>query len=165
MEAEKRRNRADSGIQLVTFRLGAESYGVPVWMVKEIIRPIDTFKVPGMTHNVEGVINLRGVIIPILRIHFVLGVKSGDGGEETRKTRIIILDAERDGFGFIVDEVMEVVRVSSEDVQPSPDVGKNGSFEEAVIGIVQISGQMVICIDPRKLVAGCLDAKEFASSC
>jgi purine-binding chemotaxis protein CheW len=151
------------GIQLVTFRLGSENYGVPVWRVKEIIRPIDVFPVPGMDGPVEGVINLRGEIIPVLRIHEILRVRIDGPDANGRKRRVIILDADGGGFGFGVDEVMEVVRVSSTDVRPAPDMTANRCGEEALLGIVTVSGRMVVCIDPSKLVPDVAGVQELAA--
>jgi purine-binding chemotaxis protein CheW len=119
--------------------------------------------VPGMKGPVEGVINLRGEIIPVLRIHDVLSVPAGDPGKDGRKRRIIILDAGGGGFGFNVDEVMEVTRVSSTDVRPAPDVTGHRPGEEALLGIVTISGRMVVCIDPSKLVPGMACVQELAA--
>ena len=150
------------GIQLVTFSLGAEHYAVPVWRVKEIIRPIETFPVPGMSGPVEGVINLRGEIIPVIRIHEVLEVERETETVDERKRRIIILDAAGGGFGFGVDEVMEVARVSAEDVQPAPETGCNRQCSVAVLGIVRISGRIVVCIDPSKLVQNVMNVQELA---
>ena len=152
------------GIQLVTFRLGSENYAVPVWRVKEIIRPIDVFPVPGMAGPVEGVINLRGEIIPVLRIHDILDVESIEETGGGRKKRIIILDADGGGFGFAVDEVMEVTRISSEDVRPAPVTGGDRRGGEAVLGIVNISGRMVICIDPSKLTPDAADVRDLAAA-
>jgi purine-binding chemotaxis protein CheW len=154
---------AGKGIQLVTFRLGSENYAVPVWRVKEIIRPIDTFPVPGMTGPVDGVINLRGEIIPVVNIHNVLDVAGDDETADDRKRRIIILDAAGGGFGFGVDEVMEVARVSSEDVRPAPETGGGLRGGESVLGIVNISGRMVICIDPSKLLPEIATVQEFSA--
>ena len=151
------------GIQLVTFGLCSESYAVPVWRVKEIIRPIDTFPVPGMSGPVEGVINLRGEIIPVIRIHEILGVRGAAETGDRRKRRIIILDAAGGGFGFGVDEVMEVARVSSEDVQPAPEMGSIKQCGAAVLGIVRISGRIVVCIDPSKLVHGAVNLQELSA--
>lgn len=151
----------DEQTQIVIFRLGGENYGVPVARVKEIIRPIDAFAVPGMTGPVEGVINLRGEIIPVLRIHGLLGVDGESSGDE-RKRRIVILDADGGGFGFLVDEVTEVVRIATADMRPAPEVGENELHREAILGIVQVSGRMVVCVDLRVLVAGSVDMKEMA---
>ncbi|MBN1165315.1 MAG: purine-binding chemotaxis protein CheW [Candidatus Krumholzibacteriota bacterium] len=165
MDAENITKKDDAGIQLVTFRLGNEGYGVPVDKVKEIIRPIDAFPIPGMAGPVEGVINLRGEIIPVLRIHAVLGVKGGMEETNQRKRRIIILDTEGGGFGFVVDEVMDVVRVDGESIKSSPEVSSDHTCDEAMIGIVQVAGRMIICLDPGKLVIECIKVKDLVGDC
>jgi purine-binding chemotaxis protein CheW len=165
MKEGNKKSRATSGIQLVTFRLGRERYAVPVWKVREIIIPMETFPIPGMKDPVDGVINLRGEIIPVVKIYSVLGLEGRRDGVDERKVRIIILDTENGGFGFIVDEVMEVVRVATEDVQPPPEMGERSMGDQALLGIVQISGQMVICLDPGKLLGGCLNTEEILASC
>ena len=165
MKTEHAKDNIRTGIQLVTFRLGAESYGIPVWNVREIIRPVDVFPFPGMKEPVEGVINLRGEIIPILRMQPILGVKTEqvEGGE--RKRRLIIMDNEGGGFGFAVDEVWEVVRVPADAVQPSPEISDGMIDPGVIIGIVQITGRVIVCIDPQKLVSSRLDMKEQEVEC
>jgi purine-binding chemotaxis protein CheW len=157
MNDDARDNRI-SWTQLVTFTLGEESYGIPVGKVKEIIRPVEACPIPGMAGPVEGVINLRGEIIPVLKIHAVLGLK-GSGDESRRKQRVIILDSGDGVFGITVDEVREVVKVEDGSIMKSPDVGKGGCSEEAIMGIVQIAGKLVICLNPEKLVSESLDTR------
>ncbi len=165
MKALKANRQAQSGIQIVTFRLGEESYGIPVWEVREIIRPMEISPIPGAVQSVEGVINLRGEIIPVINMHPVLGM--GDSGEEGsgKQKKIVIIDAEGVGFGFIVDEVMEVMKVSSEELQPPPNVGREVSFSISILGIVQVSGRMIVCLDPRKLLSGVLGTKDLSAIC
>ena len=163
--SEKMKQRIQSGIQLVTFRLGTENYGVPVSKIREIIRPMKTFPVPGLSDPVDGVINLRGEIIPVVRMHPVLGVDGSACLEDERKQRVIILDAESGGFGFLVDEVWEVVKLSAADVKPPPPLGEGGLDEDAVIGIVEVSGKMVICIEPRHLIKDLLHSGSLAIEC
>ncbi len=154
MNVNKTVKNSEAGIQLVTFRLGEEHYGIPVSKVKEIIRPIDSFPIPGMSGPVEGVINLRGEIIPVLKIHSVLGVRSSEESGAQRKRRTIILDTEEGGFGFVVDEVMDVVRVAREGMKPAPDVGIDAGGAGSITGIVEIGGRMIICLEPERIVAG-----------
>ncbi len=165
MNIEELTGRGNEGIQLVTFRLGDESYAIPVWKVKEIIRPMKAYPIPGMAKPVEGVINLRGEIIPVLMIHSVLGVADENPASGVRKKRIIILDAGEGGFGFVVDEVMDVSRVDPGEIKQSPEVNKDHSCEDAMLGIVQVAGRMVICIDPGRLVSECLSVRDMISEC
>jgi purine-binding chemotaxis protein CheW len=157
--------RIQSGIQMVTFRLGTENYGIPVSKIREIIRPMKTFPVPGLSDPVDGVINLRGEIIPVIRMHPVLGVDASACLEDERKQRVIILDTENGGFGFLVDEVWEVVKLSPADVKPPPTMGDDRLDEDAVIGIIEVSGKMVICIEPRHLIKDLLHSGSLAIEC
>ena len=149
-------------MQLVTFRLGREHYGIPVEKVKEIIRPMEACPIPGMAGPVEGVINLRGEIIPVLRIHLVLGSRESeaDGG---RKQRVIILESDEGRFGIVVDEVRDVVKIEKEEIKSSPGVGAEQKCEKAVLGIAQVGDRMVICLDPGKLVSESLDMENLAT--
>ena len=157
--------KGHASIQLVTFRLGFENYGVPVSKIREIIMPIKAFPVPGLSEPVEGVINLRGEIIPVVRLQPVLNSDNSGCLEDERKQRVIILDHESGGFGFVVDEVWEVVKISAADIKPAPDVAGDGLSGEAVTGIVDIAGKMVICIEPRHLIKNLVNTENLAIEC
>jgi purine-binding chemotaxis protein CheW len=148
-------------MQLVTLRLGAEYYGIVVSKVREILRPLDLFPVPGMGTNVEGVINLRGEIIPIVKMHLLLGIESAAGSDAARKRRVVIVDASCGSFGFFVDEVLEVTRIQNEDMQQAPELGAGGPRSNVVSGIAKVSGRMVVCLDSDKLIPDDLMAKEL----
>jgi purine-binding chemotaxis protein CheW len=148
-------------MQLVTFRLGREQYGIPVSKVKEIIRPMEACPIPGMAGPVEGVINLRGEIIPVLRIHDVLGARTGSD-QIARKQRVIILDSGEGGFGVTVDEVLEVVKIDAGGIKPSPGVSADHRCGQAILGIVEVAGRMVIVLDPAILVSESLEIQELA---
>jgi len=161
MKHERSYDGARKGTQTVTLRLGAEYYGIPVANVREILRPLDLFPVPGMGASIEGVINLRGEIIPIVKIHLLLGTGPGECLEALRKRRMIIIDASCGSFGFFVDEVLEVTRIQSEEMQAAPDLGAEGPRSNLVTGIVKVSGRMVVCLDSEKLIPDDLLAKEL----
>jgi len=163
VKAQKASDRTRGGIQLITFRLGAESFGLPVSKVREILRPIDLFPVPGMGADVEGVINLRGEIIPVVKMASLLGVVRNATEQLPHRRRIVIIDAAAGSFGFFVDEVFEVTRVKTEEVQAPPDFGHGGAHSSKVVtAIVKIGGRMVVCIDPEKFITDDLMAKEPA---
>ena len=149
--------------QLVTFRLGLELYGIPVGKVKEIIRPMEACQFPGMAGPVEGVINLRGEIIPVLRIHVVLGSREKDE-DSNRKSRVIILESGEGRFGIVVDEVRDVVKIEDEKIKSSPGVSSDHKCEEAILGIAQVGDRMIICLDPRKLVSESLDIEDLTTA-
>ncbi len=163
MNGEKTYDRSRKGSQLVTFRLGTESFGLPVASVREILRPIDLFSVPGMGADVEGVINLRGEIIPVVKLAVLLGVPSSGAEAPSKKRRIVILEIRSASLGFFVDEVFEVSRVQAQEIQPPPDFAQGDARAAWVVtGIVKLGGRMVICISPDKLALDDLTAKEPA---
>jgi purine-binding chemotaxis protein CheW len=161
MKHERTGDRSRAGVQLITFRLGAEYYGIYVSKVREILRPIDLFAVPGMGERIDGVINLRGEIIPIVKIDLLLGIRISGGEDANRKRRMIIIDAVAGSFGFFVDEVLEVTRIQREDVQAAPAFGPQDPHTAVVTGIAKISGRMVVCIDPEKIIPDDIMAKEI----
>src|SRR3954462_13202452 len=96
-------------IQLVTFNLDQEEYGVDVLKVREIIRMPVVTRVPNTPHYVEGVINLRGKVIPIISMRKKFGLLVV---ENDKQTRIMVMDVDGELMGFIVDAVSEVIRIS-----------------------------------------------------
>ena len=162
MKYEKAYDRSRKGLQLVTFRLGAEHYGIYVSKVREILRPLELFPVPGMGKDIEGVINLRGEIIPVAKLPLLLGIEPAANGDVQLKRRMIILETSRGSFGFFVDEVLEVTRIQAEEMQVSPDLAKSAGRPDVVTGIAKISGRMVVCLNSEKLIPDDVMAKEFA---
>jgi purine-binding chemotaxis protein CheW len=162
MMHERVYSRSHKGVQHVTFRLGTEYYGILVSKVREILRPIELFPVPGMGKDIEGVINLRGEIIPVAKLHLLLGTAHTVSNDVPRKRRMVIVETSRGSFGFFVDEVLEVVRIMAEDVQTSPDLAKGEGRYEVVTGIAKVSGRMIVCLDSDKLIPDDMMAKELA---
>ena len=107
----------DELLQLVTFSIGEEEFGVDILKVQEIIRTMEITKVPRAEAFVEGVINLRGKVIPILdlRRRFKLPSKAHD-----KHTRIIVIEMNNMIVGFVVDSVSQVLRIPSNTVEPPP---------------------------------------------
>ena len=106
-------------IQLVSFHLDNEEYGVEVLKVREIIRMVNITHMPNTPHYVEGIINLRGKVIPIISMRKRFGLMES---EHNNHSRVIIMDIGGEMIGFTVDAVSEVIRVSSSEVQPTPSV-------------------------------------------
>lgn len=146
--------------QLVVFQVGAELYGVQIARVQEIIRLQAITRVPRAPTFVEGVINLRGKVIPVidLRRRFGLCVS-----EHTRASRIVVVEISRQVVGIIVDGVSEVLRVSPSAVEPpSPVVA--GVDSQYLHGIAKLDDRLVILLDlDRVLVQEELRALEHAA--
>jgi purine-binding chemotaxis protein CheW len=137
-------------LQLVTFNLGSEEYAVDILRVKEINRMTGMARVPNSPAHVEGVINLRGRVIPVvsLRNRLGLGEKAGDD-----LTRIMIMDIRGITMGVVVDSVSEVLRIPPSTVEPPPPVSR-GSNAGFVKGIAKLEDRLVILIDMDRLMDG-----------
>jgi len=109
-------------VQMVSFILDKEEYGVDISSVREIIKPLKIAKIPNTPHDIEGIISLRGKIIPIvsLRKKFNLGEN-----KDTESVRIIVIELKNELVGFIVDSVSEVIRINSNDIKPPPPATHN----------------------------------------
>ena len=104
-------------IQLVSFNLDEEEYGVDVLKVREIIRMPTVTRVPNTPHYIEGVINLRGKVIPIISMRKKFNLSDMDNDKQTR---IMVMDMDGELMGFVVDSVSEVIRISEVEIQQKP---------------------------------------------
>ncbi len=102
-------------IQYIVIRLGEEQYGIDIRYIDNIVRMQHITRVPKMPAYLKGVINLRGEVIPVISMRLKMGLEAD---EITKASRIIVVKLEQEGnVGFIVDEVREVVRLSSDDIE------------------------------------------------
>ena len=135
--------------QLVVFQLGAEFYGVDIARVHEIIRLQTITRVPRAPAFVEGVINLRGKVIPVVDLRRRFGLESS---EHTRASRIVVVEIGDNVVGVIVDGVSEVLRVTGASVEPpSPVVA--GIESEYIHGIAKLDDRLVILLDLDRVLA------------
>ena len=136
-------------LQLVSFHVGAEEFGLNILRVQEIIRLPQVTRVPNSPHFVKGVINLRGKVIPVIGMRKRLGLEEQP---EDKQTRIMVVETQGAVLGFIVDSVSEVLRITSELVDPPPRLGK--AEREYVSGVGKLDNRLVILLDVDRLVAG-----------
>lgn len=141
--------KEDREVQLVIFQLGREEFAVEVTQVREIIRMQDITRMPKAPSFVEGIINLRGQIIAVLDLAQRLNLEAADRGSETR---IIVVEAGDVKVGMIVDSVSEVMRISEEEVEPSPALAAD---VEAVYlkGVVKQDNRLIILLDLTRILA------------
>jgi purine-binding chemotaxis protein CheW len=135
-------------LQLVTFGIGEEEFGIDILKVQEIIRTMAITKVPNSPPYVEGVINLRGKVIPVidLRTRFNMECRPHDS-----HTRIIVIELHGMIIGFVVDEVSEVLRIQSNTVEPPPPV-VSGIESEYIKGVGKLDDRLLILLDLEKLI-------------
>jgi purine-binding chemotaxis protein CheW len=148
MEAEYSGNESEL-LQLVTFDIGDEEFGIDILRVQEIIRMMAITKVPNSPPAVEGVINLRGRVIPVidLRARFGMEARPHDG-----HTRIIVLEIHGMIVGFVVDAVSEVLRIRANTVEPPPAV-VSGIESEYIKGVGKLDDRLLILLELDKLVS------------
>lgn len=139
----------DELLQLVTFSIGEEEFGVNILKVQEINRTMEITKVPRSPEFVEGVINLRGKVIPIidLRRRFGLMHKAED-----KDTRIIVIEINSVIVGFVVDAVSEVLRIPASTVEPPPPVVA-GVESDYISGVGQLKDRLLIMLDLDRLLS------------
>ncbi|MCA3006623.1 MAG: chemotaxis protein CheW [Planctomycetaceae bacterium] len=134
-------------LQLVTFGLGEEEFAVDILAVQEINRMMALTRVPQSPPEVEGVINLRGKIIPVidLRKRFALAAN-----EHSEQSRIIVVEVHNRVIGFIVDRVSEVLRISSKIVEPAPAMVCSVD-SDFIAGVGKLEDRLLILLELGKL--------------
>jgi purine-binding chemotaxis protein CheW len=137
-------------LQLVTFRLGEEEFAVNVGQVQEIVRLSTITAVPRSPSYVEGVVNLRGRIVPVIDLARRFGLPSG---ERTKTTRIVITEVEGRTVGMLVDAVSEVLRLESTAIEAAAEVLKTDVNTEYITGIGKADGRLLIMLDLNRLLS------------
>lgn len=138
--------------QLVVFRVGQEEYCVNVDAVQEIIRvPEQLIRVPSSLHFVEGLVNLRGSVLPVVNLRKRMDL---EGVERDDRQRIVVLDVSGVRTGFIVDAVVEVLKLERRLVEPSPDIVAGGSALICEVANLTASERMLLILRPDRLLAG-----------
>ncbi len=135
-------------LQLVTFRLGEEEFGFDIFKVKEINKMMELTKVPNSPHYVEGVVNLRSKIIPVIDLRTRLSMGKIEHDSETR---IIVADLHERTVGFIVDEVKEVLRIPKNTTEAPPDI-VSGIDADYITSIAKLEDRLLILLDLTKIL-------------
>jgi purine-binding chemotaxis protein CheW len=138
----------DPIIQLVTFRLEDETYGINVMQVQEVLRVTEIAPVPGAPTYVLGIINLRGNVVTVIdtRIRFGLPV-----GEMSDASRIVVIESEQQVIGILVDSVAEVVELRGSQIDSAPNVG-NEESSRYIQGVATYNNDLLIVVDLNKLL-------------
>ncbi len=154
----KKRLTTDDTVQLVTFQVGGEEYGVDIRCITEVIRPLKITPLPRMPEFIEGVVNLRGIIIPIvdLRKRFALSRIV----DNPRKMRMLITKgaipgasgAGKELLGLVVDSVQEVLHINRKDIEPAPQAAR-GQHAGFITGMGKVGDRLIILIDSSKILS------------
>ena len=141
-------NKDVQELQLVTFILAGEEYAVDILQVREIILLVEITAIPNAPVFVEGIINLRGRVIPIIDIKQRFGL---DSVKDNEQMRIVIIEISGMTMGIIVDSVSEVLRLPADAIEPAPDLVSDID-EEYIKGVGKLDDRLLILLDMDKLL-------------
>jgi purine-binding chemotaxis protein CheW len=136
-------------LQLVGFHVGGEEFALDILRVQEIIRLQQLTRVPNSPAAIDGVMNLRGKIIPVIGLRKRFGLEPLPADKQTR---IVVVEIQGTVLGFIVDSVSEVLRIPARTVEPPPRLGKVN--EEYVSGVGKHNDRLLILLDVDRLMNG-----------
>ena len=142
--------KKESLMQLVGFMIGEELIGVDILAVQEIIRETAITPIPNAPDFIEGVINLRGNIIPVIDLRKRLNLAQNDNSDGSHW--IIILTVENRLTGFIVDRVTKVLNVPEDSVRPAPDIVVAGLKSQYVRGVCKLDQRLLILLDFNRIL-------------
>jgi purine-binding chemotaxis protein CheW len=141
---------SESELQLACFNVGEETYGVDIIHIKEILLNRKITPAPKAPDFMEGIINLRGHVIPIVDMRKKFGLPAPEGGYK-RAARIIIITIDKKNIGIIVDNVDNVITVNQTDVDPSPSVA-TGIGSEYLDGVAKNNDEMIMILNMKTVL-------------
>lgn len=138
----------DKDLQLVGIRIGRETFGLPISLVREIVRVPEITSVPNAPDYIEGVINLRGRIIPVVDLRKRFGEKIT---EPSKRNRIVVVEFESRRIGLIVNSASEVLKIAPSEIEAPHDVFQEGELNY-ITGVGKLKGRLVILLDLSKIL-------------
>ncbi|WP_278938952.1 chemotaxis protein CheW [Pseudomonas helleri] len=138
----------DPILQWVTFKLDNETYGINVMQVQEVLRYTEIAPVPGAPAYVLGIINLRGNVVTVIDTRQRFGLYNA---EITDNSRIVIIEADRQVVGILVDSVAEVVYLRQSEIETAPNVG-NDESAKFIQGVCNKNGELLILVELNKMM-------------
>lgn len=142
-------NANDPIVQWVTFHLDNEKYGIKVMQVQEVLRMTEIAPVPGAPDYVIGIINLRGNVVTVIDTRRRFGLMDAEPSDETR---IVIIEADNNVVGILVDSVAAVVDLRVSEVETAPNVG-NDESSKYIQGVSSHGNELLILVDVNKLLS------------
>jgi purine-binding chemotaxis protein CheW len=142
--------RVDSKtLQFVGFRLDREEYAIPITTIQEIIVMKPITRIPQVPASIEGLINLRGSVLPIINLRRLFGLPPREFDDETRT---VIVNVDGRTLGYVVDEVTQVMRIAADQIQPAP-VAVAAVARRHIAGLARLDDRLLIILDVDKLLA------------
>jgi purine-binding chemotaxis protein CheW len=140
--------RSSSTHQFVGFRLGGEDYAIAITKIQEIIVMKPITRIPQVPGFIEGLINLRGSVIPVVNLRTLFGLERRNLDDETRT---IIVNVGDRTIGYIVDEVTQVMRIAADQIQDAPVSITSGS-KQHIAGLAQLEDRLLVILDIERLL-------------
>lgn len=138
----------EKDVQIVGFRIGRETFGLPIASVREIVRVPEITSVPNAPDFIEGVINLRGRIIPVVDLRKRFGEVVGP---PSKKNRIVVVEVENRSIGLMVNSASEVLKIPPSEIEPPHSVFQEGDLNY-ITGVGKLHGRLVILLDLSKIL-------------
>ena len=148
-QATNAKGSEDPILQWVTFKLDNETYGINVMRVQEVLRYTEIAPVPGAPSYVLGIINLRGNVVTVIDTRQRFGLNSG---EISDNTRIVIIEADKQVVGIMVDSVAEVVYLRQSEIETAPNVG-NEESAKFIQGVCNKNSELLILVELDKMMS------------
>lgn len=141
-------DRETQEIKVVCFRLGSDAYALDIMRVREILKPQRLSGLPGAPSFVEGVINLRGSVIPVVDLRKRFGIAEP---EAAAVNRLLITVIDRHPVGLLVDSVSEVISIPVRDLRPPPALAKTAGYRY-LIGVCLVKDAMLLLVNPDTIL-------------
>ena len=148
-EADLHFTYSGSGLQLITFMLGGEQYGIEILKVRELVNYTHITTIPNVPKFIKGVINLRGLVVPVIDLRNKFGMAEM---EYNKYTVIIIVQVRTKLIGLVVDQVSDVVFLSEENTQPAPEFSERIDTR-FMKGMGRVRDSLVILLDIDELLS------------
>jgi purine-binding chemotaxis protein CheW len=141
----------DKQMQVVTFKLGDEIYAIDIMEIKQIVHMQEVREIPNAPPYVEGILNLRGVVTPVINLHKRFLLKMLEMTEEDKLlSGFIILKINNMTLGVIIDKILRVISLDTSVIQPPPQM-ISGIGVEYIRGVANIDGNYIIILNIEKL--------------
>jgi purine-binding chemotaxis protein CheW len=148
MESEIKEKEQDEILQLVSFKVGTEEFAIDILKVNEIIRFMEITKIPNSPVYVEGIINLRGKVVPVVDLRIKMGLPPRENDSDSR---IIVVELHNKVIGFKVDAVYEVLRIPRSITETPPEMVSNVD-SQYITSVGKIDDRLLILLDIEKML-------------
>lgn len=151
------------GGKYMTFKLASEEYGLEILKVRDVIGLMDITRVPRTKEYIRGVINLRGKVIPVVDLRVKFGMEETTLTEQTVLITVQFSSGDRElTMGILVDEVLEVLDISDDRIEPTPDFGAGSLDTDFILGVGKSERRVIFLLDIGKVLGAGSDIEKAA---